>query len=69
MMVEPDTSLLVLKMEETGSKPRNSKQPSEAGENNITLLPRASRNECSPANTLILALLDLSQTLNYRTIR
>lgn len=36
MMGEPDIPLLVLKMEETGSKPRNSEQPSEGGKSNKT---------------------------------
>ena len=36
MMGEPDIPLLVLKMEETGSKPRSSEQPSEGGESNET---------------------------------
>lgn len=36
MMGEPDIPLLVLKMEETCSKPRNSEQPSEGGKSNKT---------------------------------
>lgn len=39
MMGELDTPLLVLKIEETGSKPRDSEQPSEAGESNKTDSP------------------------------
>lgn len=36
MAGEPDIPLLVLKMEETCSKPRNSEQPSEGGKSNKT---------------------------------